>query len=70
MCVGSTWPACSRQLPNVLGTAILTNVSASAQSWLYRPDWNMMRVTRRGPGIPAEWFVCDVLSQFFYMTFR
>ena len=55
---------------NVLGTAILTNVSASAQSWLYQPDWNMMRVTRRGPGIPAEWFTCDVLSQFFYMTFR
>ena len=55
---------------NVLGTAILTNVSASAQSWLYQPDWNMMRVTRRGPGIPAEWFVCDILSPFFYMTFR
>jgi hypothetical protein len=55
---------------NVLGTAILTNVSASAQSWLYQPGWNMMRVTRRGPGIPAEWFTCDVLSQFFYMTFR
>ena len=55
---------------NVLGTAILTNVSASAQSWLYQPDWNMMRVTRRGPGIPAEWFACDILSQFFYMTFR
>ena len=55
---------------NVLGTAILTNVSASAQSWLYQPGWNLMRVTRRGPGIPAEWFVCDVLSQFFYMTFR
>jgi len=55
---------------NVLGTAILTNVSASAQSWLYQPDWNIMRVTRRGPGIPAEWFACDILSQFFYMTFR
>ena len=55
---------------NVLGTAILTNVSASAQSWLYQPDWNMIPVTRRGPGIPAEWFICDVLSQFFYMTFR
>ena len=55
---------------NVLGTALLTNVSASAQGWLYQPDWNMMRVTRRGPGIPSEWFVCDVLSQFFYMTFR
>ena len=55
---------------NVLGTAILTNVSASAQRWLYRSDWNMMRVTRRGPGIPAEWFACDILAQFFYMTIR
>ena len=55
---------------NALGAAILTNISASAQSWLYKPGWNMMRVTRRGPGIPAEWFALDILSQFFYMTFR
>ncbi len=55
---------------NELGSAILTNVSASAQSWLYQPDWNMMRVTRRSPGIPAEWFACDILSHFFCMTFR
>lgn len=55
---------------NELGSAILTDISASAQCWLYQPDWNMMRVTRRGPGIPAEWFACDILSQFFYMTFR
>ena len=55
---------------NVLGAAILTNVSASAQSWLYQPDWNMMRVTRRGPGVPAEWFACDILPQFFYLSIR
>ena len=55
---------------NVLGAAILTNIPASAQDWLYRPGWNMMRVTRRGPGIPAEWFVCDILPQFFYISFR
>ena len=43
---------------------------AVAQSWLYSPDWNMMRVTRRGPGLPAEWFTGDNLSHFFYIKFR
>ena len=55
---------------NSLGVAILTNLSASAQDWLYRPDWNMMRVTRRGPGIPAEWFSCGIASRHMYMSFR
>ena len=55
---------------NSLGAAILTNLSASAHGWLYRPDWNMMRVTRRGPGIPAEWFACDIASRRMYMSFR
>ncbi len=52
------------------GVAVLTNLSASAQGWLYGPDWNMMRVTRRGPGIPSEWFACDTLSRFFCIKFR
>ena len=55
---------------NSLGAAILTNLSASAQGWLYRPDWDTMRVTRRGPGIPAEWFSCDIASRHMYMSFR
>ena len=55
---------------NETGAAILTNLSVTAQSWLYSPDWNMMRVTRRGPGIPAEWFSGDILSHFFYIKFR
>ena len=55
---------------NETGAAILTNLSATAQSWLYSPDWNMMRVTRRGPGIPAEWFTGGILSHFFYIQFR
>jgi hypothetical protein len=55
---------------NSLGAAILTNLSASAQGWLYRPDWDTMRVTRRGPGIPAEWFSCDIASRRMYMSFR
>ena len=55
---------------NGLGAAILTNLSASAQNWLYRPEWDTMRVTRRGPGIPAEWFSCDIATHFMYMSFR
>ena len=52
---------------NDMGVAIFTNLNATAQNWLYKPDWNMMRVTRRGPGVPAEWFSCDLSSHFFYI---
>ena len=55
---------------NSLGAAILTNLSVSAQGWLYRSNWDTMRVTRRGPGIPAEWFACDIASRRMYMSFR
>ena len=55
---------------NETGVAVLPGLSADAQKWLYRPDWNMMRVTRRGPGVPAEWFSCDISSHFFYIKLR
>lgn len=55
---------------NDMGVAIFTNLNATAQNWLYKPDWNMMRVTRRGPGVPAEWFFCDLSSHFFYIKLR
>ena len=55
---------------NNLGVAVLTNLSISAQNWLYRPEWDTMRVTRRGPGIPAEWFSCDIATHFMCMRFR
>ena len=45
--------------------AVFTNFSGSAKGWLYSPEWNMMRVTRRGPGVPAEWFSCEISSHFF-----
>lgn len=50
---------------NETGVAVFTSLSASAQGWLYSPKWNMMRVTRRGPGVPGEWFSCDIRSYFF-----
>ena len=51
------------------GAAVLTNLSAS-MTWLYRPEWNLMRVTRRGPGIPAEWFVGEIRYNHLVMTVR
>ena len=42
------------------GAAALAGLSATVPGWLWRPEWNLMRVTRRGPGVPAEWFACDV----------
>ena len=42
------------------GAAALAGLSASAPDWLWRPEWNLMRVTRRGPGVPAERFACGI----------
>ena len=50
---------------NETGIAVFTNFSTSVQGWLYSPEWNMMRVTRRGPGVPDEWFFCEIRSHFF-----
>ena len=55
---------------NNLGVAVLTNLSASAQNWLYSPEWDTMRVTRRGPGVPAEWFACDIAAHYMNLRFR
>ena len=55
---------------NDMGVAIFTNLNATAQNWLYKPAWNMMHVTRRGPGVPAEWFTCDLSSHFVCIKLR
>lgn len=55
---------------NEVGATVLPTLSADAQRWLYRRDWNMMRVTRRGPGVPAEWFSCDISPHFFCIKLR
>ena len=61
---------CGFAATNGVGVAVFTNLSATAQGWLYKPDWNMMRVTRRGPGVPAEWFTCDLSSYYLYILMR
>ncbi len=49
---------------------IFTDFSSDVSSWLYRPDWNLMRVTRRGAGAPAEWLSCGIKYSHFYIIVR
>ena len=53
---------------NGLGAAVLPDLSAFDRGWLYDPGWNMLRVTRRGPGVPAEWFAVETFSHLFSVT--
>ncbi len=55
---------------NGTGRAMLEGFRSPVPVWLYRPEWNLMRVTRRGPGVPAEWFVCDIRYDDTYIIFR
>ena len=55
---------------NGAGVAVLGDIASSVPEWIYRSEWNMMRVTRRGPGIPAEWFACDVKYNEFFLIMR
>jgi hypothetical protein len=55
---------------NGADAAVLGDIAASVPTWVYRPGWNMMRVTRRGPGVPAEWFFCDVKYGEFILIMR
>jgi len=52
------------------GGTVLANLSVSSHEWLCRPGWNMMRVTRRGPGVPMEWLTYDLRHSFFAVTVR
>ena len=39
-------------------------------AWLFREEWNMVRVTRRGAGVPSEWVRCDVKYASFAIKLR
>ena len=39
-------------------------------AWLFREGWDMVRVTRRGAGVPSEWVSCTLDYKFFTMTLR
>ena len=52
------------------GTSVFTNITHALPDWLYMPDWNVMRVTRRGADIPVEWFSCDIRYGYFWIVVR
>lgn len=55
---------------NGVGEVVFANIADAVPGWFYRPDWDLMRVTRRGPGMPGEWFSCDLRSYFLYIHLR
>ncbi len=52
------------------GATAFSELSASAPAWLYRREWDTMRVVRRGAGLPSEWVRCKFDYKFFRMTLR
>lgn len=38
--------------------------------WLFREGWDMVRVIRRGAGLPSEWVSCTLDYKHFYMKLR
>lgn len=43
---------------------------ATPPPWLFRSDWTLMKVTRRGVGIPSEWIRCDIGYNCFTIRIR
>ena len=43
---------------------------AAPPPWLFRSDWTLMKVTRRGVGVPAEWIRCDIGYNCFTIRIR
>lgn len=39
-------------------------------AWLFREEWDMVRVTRRGAGVPSEWVRCDIEYASFAIKLR
>ena len=39
-------------------------------AWLFRNEWNMARVVRRGAVVPSEWVRCDIEHQSFSIRLR
>ena len=55
---------------NINGTSVFTNLSIAVPVWLYQPEWNLMRITRRGISTPSEWFSCKIGYSSFCVTIR
>ena len=53
------------------GEPAFANLSTTPPpAWLFRNEWNMVRVVRRGAGTPSEWVWCDVRHNSFAIRVR
>jgi len=52
------------------GETAFSELSASAPAWLYRREWDTMRVVRRGAEVSGDWVSCDIGYQFFMLKVR
>lgn len=53
------------------GEAAFASLAATPPpAWLFRREWDMVRVVRRGAGIPSEWVRCDIEYQSFSIRLR
>ena len=51
-------------------TSLFMSLTETVPAWLYRPEWNLMRVTRRGAGLPSQWVSYDVKYAQLYIIVR
>ena len=51
-------------------TAFASLSTTPPPAWLFRREWNMARVVRRGAGTPSEWVRCDVRHNSFAIKVR
>ena len=51
-------------------TSVFMSLTETVPAWLYRPEWNLMRITRRGVGLPSQWVSYDVKYAQLYIIVR
>ena len=51
-------------------TSVFMSLTETVPAWLYSPEWNLMRITRRGVGMPLQWVSYDVKYAQLYITVR
>ena len=53
------------------GVAAFASLSVNPPpAWLFRREWNMARVVRRGTMVPSEWVRCDIEYQLLAIRLR
>lgn len=52
------------------GETAFAGLAAEPPPWLFRESWNLVRVTRRGGGVPSGWVQCEFRRKGFFMGIR